>query len=537
MSPSFRRFFVALFALFAFALASTAASQNALVQSGSAARGLTWLEKLKDGALKFFSGKYADTQQPARTATLDTLRQRYANEIVLRFNISSTDEARSLSESSSQLFLDIWTVAEDYIDVRLHTDEVGPLLGLLPPSMQSAHTTLISDLALAVYKSLPHAPRKFPTENELKKASLSSSTVDNIFFQDYQPLDVIERWMRLLEAMFPSHVEYLSVGESYEGRDIPALRVGFARTNERGRRKTLVVMGGLHAREWISTTTANYVAWSFITLFNKDPTITKFLYHFEILFIPVMNPDGVEYSWAVDRLWRKSRQHTNFRFCRGFDLDHAFGYGWGSSSTSDPCSESYGGEEPFQAAEASSIANWARNETTTNNVQFVGVLDLHSYSQQILYPYSYSCSVEPPNLENLEELATGIAKAIRLSNGQSYSVASACEATSAAALKRSTEFASRVEPGGGSAIDWFYHDMSAHYSYQIKLRDTGSYGFLLPKDQIIPSGEEFFDAMKYVGDFLLGNNGIERVQTTPPKDSGYHSMEEVELKRRVERVF
>jgi len=156
--------------------------------------------------------------------------------------------------------------------------------------------------------------------------------------------------------------------------------------------------------------------------------------------------------------------------------------------------------------ESHRLAEWAKNETENNGVAFVGFLDLHSYSQQVLYPYSYSCSADPPSLENLEELGMGLAKAIRISSGEQYSVASACEGAVSSASGGSV---SRLETGGGSAIDWFYHEMGVRYSYQIKLRDTGSYGFLLPKENIIPTGDEAFNAVKYFGDFLLGNKGIE----------------------------
>jgi extracellular matrix protein 14 len=60
-----------------------------------------------------------------------------------------------------------------------------------------------------------------------------------------------------------------------------------------------------------------------------------------------------------------------------------------------------------------------------------------------------------------------------------------------------------------SAANQGADELKARYSYQIKLRDTGSYGFLLPKENIIPTGEEMLNALKYFGDFLLGNNGIE----------------------------
>jgi len=35
------------------------------------------------------------------------------------------------------------------------------------------------------------------------------------------------------------------------------------------------------------------------------------------------------------------------------------------------------------------------------------------------------------------------------------------------------------------------------------LRDTGAYGFVLPPDQIIPTGEENFEAICYLADFVI----------------------------------
>ena len=143
----------------------------------------------------------------------------------------------------------------------------------------------------------------------------------------------------------------------------------------------------------------------------------------------------------------------------------------------------------------------------------------------MLYPYSYSCISSPPSLENLEELAIGLAKAIRVTNGEKYGVTSACEGsvmtTSNEKGSQNTNDKSktektlwpRMETGGGSALDWFYHELKVSYAYQIKLRDTGSYGFLLPSKNIVPTGKEAFKAVEYFGEYLMGNKGIETHQT------------------------
>ena len=213
----------------------------------------------------------------------------------------------------------------------------------------------------------------------------------------------------------------------------------------------------------------------------------------------------------------QNRQETAIRSCSGIDLDRDFGFEWDNDpNRNHPCSESFSGEKAFEAVEARSFANWVRNETVHDRTRFVGFLDLHSYSQQVLYPYSYSCTASPPSLENLEELAIGLAKAIRLTNGAKYGVTSACEGSvtvgeegAPATRPDGSRLWPRMETGGGSALDWFYHDVGVRYTYQIKLRDTGSYGFLLPSSFIVPTGQEAVSVVRYFGNFLLGNKALD----------------------------
>jgi extracellular matrix protein 14 len=458
-------------------------------------------------------------------------RTRYGSDVVLRFKFRTDEEIKALAEAVDILYLDVWEVAEEWVDIRIAKDVVPSLLGLLPLSLQTSHTPLMHDLAQAVYDTYPRASRPeqrtfWHGSTPFEKQEEASQFPKDIFFQEYQPLSVLYPWLRLMASMFPSHVSLTSIGRSAEGRDIPALRVGarveFPPGHEHDKRPTLLITGGSHAREWISVSSAAYIAYSLVTAYEdpRFPDVTKLLNHFDVTFLPVLNPDGYDYTFSTDRLWRKTRQQTPLPFCPGIDMDRAFPFGWDGNNTADnPCSEDFAGTSPLESLEAKRLNDWARNQTEQSNVTFVSYLDLHSYSQEVLYPYSYSCDVEPPNLEDLEEVALGLAKSFRLTFGHYYGVSSACEGSitldsrseDKEAVRRSKLKRSQMESQGGSALDFFYHDMKVKYSYQIKLRDTGAYGFLLPKEHIVPTGMEAFESVLGLGRWLLGNHGIERM--------------------------
>lgn len=449
----------------------------------------------------------AGVDQPKR------VRAKYGDDAVLRFRVRTQEEATAFAQALDTLFLDLWGTGGDWLDVRVAKKVLPALLDLLPPTMQQSFTPVIPDLSTAIYESLPQIPGRS------WRTGLKSHMPHDLFFENYQPLNVVYPWLRQIASLFPHRTQLFTIGRSFEGRDIPVLRVGDRHGHDSTRpRPTILIISGTHAREWITASTSAYILRSLLHNFapSHGGTVNKILRNFDLVFVPILNPDGYEYTWTTDRLWRKNRQGTALPFCLGFDLDRSFPAFWsGDAANDNPCSESYPGEVALQAVEAQRLVTWVKNETLEGRRSFAAFIDLHSYSQQILYPYSYSCDHAPHNLEDLEEAALGLSKAFRLANGHYYGVNSACQGSifslNSTAGEISTGPATRVkmEASGGSALDFFYQDMRVDYAFQIKLRDTGTHGFLLPRDEIVPTGLEAFEAVLRLGKWLLSKRGLE----------------------------
>ena len=64
---------------------------------------------------------------------------------------------------------------------------------------------------------------------------------------------------------------------------------------------------GLHAREWLSPTTALYLIRSLIREIESRSKAGKKLSKVSWYIVPLVNPDGYEYSHTNERLWRKNR--------------------------------------------------------------------------------------------------------------------------------------------------------------------------------------------------------------------------------------
>jgi len=132
--------------------------------------------------------------------------------------------------------------------------------------------------------------------------------------------------MRGLASERPDLVEVLDIGRSVEGRKLLVAKVGFAADYQK---PAVFVEGGIHAREWISPATVTYLIRSLVE--GSEDVDRDILNTFDFFFLPVMNPDGYEYTFTNNRMWRKNRSQKNvvaqlFGRCVGVDLNRNFGF-------------------------------------------------------------------------------------------------------------------------------------------------------------------------------------------------------------------
>ena len=541
MARVFRRVLVFLLTLASLAsLAIVHGAPNGVQQSrngdGSYSSPAPLLTRLKHLIFKCSSESRASSPSLDRPSVAQPqgLYTSYADQLVTRFNISTVDEASALADACSTLFLDIWSVSANHVDIRLGTRDLAPLLGLVPASLQHAHQPLLQgvDLACAVADTYPQprAPAR-PGWLERRRSSFDPlhTPESDEFFREYRHLSVLLPWMRLLQSLFPEITRIIEVGQSWEGRPLHALHLSVHPS--RGHRDTVIITGGAHAREWISTSTVAFIMHSFVTGYSRDGDITTLLEQLDFIFVPTLNPDGYIYSWEQDRLWRKTRQQGPVPFCHGIDIDRSWSYEWevdNTATSANPCSENYAGGKAFDSVEAGSFAKWIQHQTASKKLNVVAVIDLHSYSQQILMPYAFSCDSQPANAEDLEEIAQGMARAIRRTNGEYFDVISACRESVVVAspIGKASHMPPPMQASGGSPIDWFHHEIGVRYTYQIKLRDTGSYGFLLPPEYIIPTGREIFNAIVLLGQSLMSEDAPTSSSRTESSESMFESKQE-----------
>ncbi|CAB3980438.1 carboxypeptidase B-like, partial [Paramuricea clavata] len=287
--------------------------------------------------------------------------------------------------------------------------------------------------------------------------------------------EIMQKLNNFNNSLNTGRTKVVNIGNSYEKRNILGLEISDGK-GQAGKQK-IVVICGQHAREWVSPATCMYIMDNMISKYGKDHNITGMLDRFNWVFFPTVNPDGYVYTWEKDRMWRKNRQPNKKLSCHGTDLNRNWDYHFaGAGSSNNPCNDIYHGERAFSAPEVLALANYIKSLRG----EIYSFIDLHSYSQLLMFPWSYSKKAEAKDKAELYEISVKAVDALRSVHGTVFK-------TGPAAVV--------IYEASGSAKDWVYGSMGVKYAFVFELRDRGKHGFVLPKEQIIPTADETFAAL------------------------------------------
>ncbi|CAJ0951075.1 unnamed protein product [Ranitomeya imitator] len=300
-------------------------------------------------------------------------------------------------------------------------------------------------------------------------------------YEKYNDLDTINAWSANIAAQNPGLVSRSQIGSSYEGRPLYLLKVGKSGSNK----KAIFIDCGFHAREWVSPAFCQWFVKDAVESYGVNSQVTNLLNNLDFYVLPVMNVDGYVYTWSSNRMWRKTRSVNKNSSCIGTDPNRNFNAGWCTvGASSRACDDTYCGASPESEIESKALANFIRSNLSS----IKAYVTIHSYSQMLLFPYSYSYSLAKDHTE-LNNVAKGAVSALTALYGTKYTYG----------------------PGGttiylaaGGSDDWAY-DTGVKYSFTFELRDTGRYGFTLPESQIKPTCEETLLAVKYIANHVLNN--------------------------------
>lgn len=218
----------------------------------------------------------------------------------------------------------------------------------------------------------------------------------------------VESAIANIAGAYPGLTSLVTLPEaSIEGRTIHALRIssgGF------GTRDVVMMIGGVHAREWgsceilinfatdlLAAATTNqglqyggktYSAVEVQGLFNS----------LEFVILPLVNPDGRHYSQQHDAAilagWRKNRNPASSGGDPnkvGVDINRNYDFLWdfttkmkagipAAAASADPTFETFHGTAPFSEPETRNV-RWLLDAVPRTR----WFIDVHSYSQLILY--------------------------------------------------------------------------------------------------------------------------------------------------------
>jgi len=386
----------------------------------------------------------------------------YTGHKVIRV-VPKTEEQLSFLLKLQEQAYDFWSSPSrlgEPVDIRISPSRYQFLVNLLN-SVSLTHSIRFFDIG----KLIEDEERAII----LRRAMHSGRAFD---FENYHTYAEIEAYVNDL-ATTSSLVSSSVIGTTYEGRGIIMATIS---TGSSATKPVMYFECAMHAREWVTPATCLFMMNELTTKYGTDAEITALLDYADWLITPVSNPDGYEYTWTTDRLWRKNRT-PNGGVCYGTDPNRNFDAGFGGpGSSANGCTDTYHGPSAFSTEEASAM----RDTIVANKGRVVAAISIHSYSQLWMSPYGYSSTL-PADYTEMNRVMRISVNALTATYGTVFQYGN---------------IADTIYVASGGSIDWTYDTEGVLYSYALELRDTGLYGFELPPRFILPTATETFNGLK-----------------------------------------
>ncbi|KAE8580160.1 hypothetical protein XENTR_v10024333 [Xenopus tropicalis] len=411
------------------------------------------------------------------------LTVQYNGDNVFKITPETSEHAQYLQTLANEWLLDLWrpqTVEQIHEGSDIHVQIPFAYMEQMKQKLLQhsiPYEVLINDVQKLIDSNTVSAPK-------IQKASL-----ENYDYTKYHPMDEIYNWMDLMKEKHSEIVSQHYIGCTYELRPMYYLKIGWPSDKQK---KIFFIDCGFHAREWISVAFCQWFVNEIVSHYKTDAILANVLKQVDFYVLPVMNIDGYVYTWTTNRLWRKNRSPHENGTCYGVDLNRNFDSQWCSIGASRDCnSNTFCGPEAASEPETKALSGLI--EKTKSDI--LCYLTIHSYGQMILLPYGYKKDPSPNHDEMMLVAKNAVAKMKEKHNNE-------YEYESSAVI---------LYYDSGSSGDWTV-ELGIQLSYTLELRDNGTYGFVLPPDQIKPTCEETTTAVmsmvEYINEEYLENSGV-----------------------------
>jgi hypothetical protein len=196
-------------------------------------------------------------------------------------------------------------------------------------------------------------------------------------------------WMQKMQKAFPSLVKIrnlsslFKLGKTAKENQIYALQIT---NNQRlsSLKPKLLFIGQHHARELMTHHAVMDTAEYFLRQTSRSPRkVQEWLKKVDLWFVPVVNPDGLNFVFSHNRWWRKNLSTYPGSNHQGVDLNRNYAFKWGACGnySTSPGSEIYLGPKANSEHEVQVM------DALNKNLKFQYVISFHSHGDEVLYPY------------------------------------------------------------------------------------------------------------------------------------------------------